>query len=122
MQFNNYKQRHYNGQIFGKQLYWLNNRSKQNAINTMYKNYGRVLRNDLSMPNPYYKESSNLQFNPGTKGLRMVTPPVDNSKHIDKEQVKPSNFGKTANQQENNVIHKNINAATNSTAAANVHH
>ena len=109
----NLKAKHGNGIIFGSQLYWMTNKSKQNAINSKFRYYGKVLANDLSQHNPWYQANSTM--NPGTKGLRMVIEPKPNEPKINAEQLKPSNFGKTNNVKENNVIHKNniLNAMDN---------
>ena len=121
MNFYNYKQKHGNGILFGSQLYWMNNKSKNNAINHEFRNYGKILSSDLSQHNPYYSHS-NLEPNPGTKGLRMVIEPKPNTPKIDAEQLKPSNFGKTPNSLENNVIHKlSIIDAMNNTNSNNIH-
>ena len=111
---------HGNGIIYGSMLYWMNNKSKQNMVNGKFRYYGKVLSNDLSAHNPYYQASSTL--NPGTQGLRMVIAPKPNKPSIDAEELKPSNFGKTSNIKENNVIHKsNVLTAMNNTTSNNIH-
>ena len=115
MNFNNRKASHGNGKLFGSMLYHMNNRGPTNVNNKIMKEQGKVFKATLSNPNPFYNYSQNLNFNggynPGTAGLRMVTPPnpddprYKNNAHI-ADNIKPSNFGKGTSEQENNAIHK----------------
>ena len=43
----NRKAAHGNGIIFGSQLYWMNNKSKANAINGKFRYYGKVYKDGV---------------------------------------------------------------------------